>query len=316
MSKLRFAVVGCGGRGRGHLRILATFEDVEVVAVCDPVEESRAAALRDVSVPGVYSSTAELLASEKLDGAVVATPAHLNAPAALPLLQAGVNTLLEKPPGLTVGETEELRDAASASGALAMVGWNRRFNPIITRALDMTLGRGPVTQVVGEFHKSLTRITASQSFPDAILDNMILETTTHAVDTIRFLAGSDIAEIHAISRRSVSEYKDVYAALVLFENGVVGHLISNYTSDARLERYEPHGRDISTYMEGVSSGVAWCDGGQTPLAADGVDSTRVQDRHFVDCVRDGRAIESPAANLDEAVKSMQFTQAVIDGLRE
>ncbi len=316
MSKMKFAVVGCGGRGRGHLRILATFEDVEVVAICDPVEDSRAAALSDVSVPGVYASTDELLASEELDGVVVATPAHLNAPAALPVLQAGVNTLLEKPPGLTVPETEELRDAASASGALAMVGWNRRFNPIITRALDMTLARGPVTQVVGEFHKSLSRITASQSFPDAILDNMILETTTHAVDTIRFLAGSDISEIHAISRRAVSEYKDVYAALVLFENGAVGHLISNYTSDARLERYELHGRDISTYMEGVSSGVVWSDGGQTPLAPDGVDSTRAQGRHFVDCVRDGRAIESPAANLDEAVKTMQFTQAVIDGLRE
>jgi predicted dehydrogenase len=315
MARLRFAVVGCGGRGRGHLRILNGFDDVDVVAICDPVEASRNAALADVGVPAAYDTVPALLDAEMLDGVVVATPPHLNAPTALPILQAGVNTLLEKPPGLAVGETEELRAAADASGALAMVGWNRRFNGIITGALEQTLGRGPVTQVVGEFHKSLTRVAAAQNFPHAVLDNMILETTTHAVDTIRFLAGSDIAEIHAISRRSVSEYKDVYAALVLFENGVVGHLISNYTGDARLERYELHGRDISTYMEGVSSGVVWADGAQTPLSATS-DSTVDQDRFFVDCVRDGRDISAPAADLTEAVKTMQFTQAVIDGLRE
>ncbi len=35
MSKLRVAVLGCGGRGRGHIGILKGFEDVELVAVCD-----------------------------------------------------------------------------------------------------------------------------------------------------------------------------------------------------------------------------------------------------------------------------------------
>ena len=48
--------------------------------------------------------------------------------ATLGLLRSGdsVGTLLEvleKPPGLSVAETEELRDAALASGALAMVGY-------------------------------------------------------------------------------------------------------------------------------------------------------------------------------------------------
>jgi hypothetical protein len=36
----------------------------------------------------------------------------------------------------------------------------------------------------------------------------------------------------------------------------------------------------------------------------------------VDCVSDGRDISAPAADLAEAVKTMRFTQAVIDGLRD
>ena len=44
MAILKAAVVGCGGRGRGHIKELVQFEDVDVVALCDPVAESGASA--------------------------------------------------------------------------------------------------------------------------------------------------------------------------------------------------------------------------------------------------------------------------------
>ncbi|MBT7547536.1 MAG: inositol 2-dehydrogenase, partial [Gemmatimonadetes bacterium] len=40
MKNLRVGVVGCGGRGRGHMRLLDSFADTDLVAVCDPFEES------------------------------------------------------------------------------------------------------------------------------------------------------------------------------------------------------------------------------------------------------------------------------------
>ncbi len=41
METLKAAVVGCGGRGKGHIRILKSFPDVELVAICDPVDPVR-----------------------------------------------------------------------------------------------------------------------------------------------------------------------------------------------------------------------------------------------------------------------------------
>ena len=41
MANLRVAVIGCGGRGRGHMKILSEFEDTDIVAICDPVESAR-----------------------------------------------------------------------------------------------------------------------------------------------------------------------------------------------------------------------------------------------------------------------------------
>ena len=313
MSNLRVAVIGCGGRGRGHMKILSEFDDTTLVAVCDPVEAARNNAADTFNVSNRYASIDELLDSETLDAIFVATPAHLNGEAALPCFERGVHTLLEKPPGMSVSETEALRSAAERTGAKGMVGWNRRFHPIIVEAKRQVTARGPVTQIVGEFHKSITRLTGR--FPEHLMDNMFLETPIHALDTIRAVAEADVQEVHSVVQRAISDYKDVHAALILFDNGCVAQHIANYTTDARLERYEIHGRDISAYLEGVSQGTVFCDGTQHKLTEAGTGGTVEQNRYFLDCVKSDTPVSFPAANLDEAVKTMQLAEDILNGLR-
>ena len=313
MSNLRVAVIGCGSRGRGHMKILSQFDDTDLVAVCDPVEAARNEAADGFNVSNRYESIDELLDSETLDAIFVATPAHLNGEAALPCFERGVHTLLEKPPGMSVSETVALRTAAEQTGAKGMVGWNRRFHPIIVEAKRQVTARGPVTQIVGEFHKSITRLTGR--FPEHLMDNMFLETPIHALDTIRAVAEADVQEVHSVVQRAISDYKDVHAALILFDNGCVAQHIANYTTDARLERYEIHGRDISAYLEGVSQGTVFCDGTQHKLTEAGTGGTVEQNRYFLDCVKSDTPVSFPAANLDEAVKTMQLAEAILNGLR-
>ena len=313
MSNLRVAVIGCGGRGRGHMKILSEFDDTTLTAVCDPVETARNNAADTFNVSNRYESIDELLDSETLDAIFVATPAHLNGEAALPCFERGVHTLLEKPPGMSVSETVALRTAAERTGAKGMVGWNRRFHPIIVEAKRQVTARGPVTQIVGEFHKSITRLTGR--FPEHLMDNMFLETPIHALDTIRAVAEADVQEVHSVVQRAISDYKDVHAALILFDNGCVAQHIANYTTDARLERYEIHGRDISAYLEGVSQGTVFCDGTQHKLTEAGTGGTVEQNRYFLDCVKSDTPVSFPAANLDEAVKTMQLAEDILNGLR-
>ena len=116
MSKLRVAVIGCGGRGRGHMKILSAFDDTDLVAVCDPVEAARNNAGDMFNVSARYERIEALLDNEALDAIFVATPAHLNGEAALPCFERGVHTLLEKPPGMSVAETVALRSAAETDG--------------------------------------------------------------------------------------------------------------------------------------------------------------------------------------------------------
>ena len=66
MSNLRVAVIGCGGRGRGHMKILSEFDDTALVAVCDPVESARNDAADRFNVPNRYEDIEALLDSETL----------------------------------------------------------------------------------------------------------------------------------------------------------------------------------------------------------------------------------------------------------
>ncbi len=297
------------------MEILSQFDDTSLVAVCDPIEAARNDAADRFNVSARYESIQELLDSETLDAIFVATPAHLNGEAALPCFERGVHTLLEKPPGMSVAETTALRDTAKQMGAKGMVGWNRRFHPIILEAKRQVAARGPVTQIVGEFHKSITRLAQSGKFPEHLMDNMFLETPIHALDAIRAIAEADVQEVHSVVQRTISDYKDVHAALILFDNGCVAQHIANYTTDARLERYEIHGRNISAYLEGVSHGTVFCDGTQHKLTEAGTGGTVEQDRYFLDCVKSDTPVSLPAANLDEAVKTMQLAEDILNGLR-
>ena len=112
---------------------------------------------------------------------------------------------------MSVAEAAALRDAAKRTGAKGMVGFQRRFHPMVLEARAMIEERGPVTQILGEFHKSMTGTEASGKFPEVIMDNVLLETPIHSIDLVRAVAGSDVSEVHSVVRRAASSHKDVHA---------------------------------------------------------------------------------------------------------
>ena len=315
MSRIRLGVIGAGGKGRQHMQFLGEFPEVEFAAICDPSKEQRDITAREFKVGSRFDSMEEMLGSVELDAVTVATPPQLNAPAAKACLERGIHTLLEKPPGLTVAETRDLRDTAARTGAKGMVGLNRRYNNVIVAAQNMVRERGPIVQLVGEFHKSIVRLEERYHDRPEIMDNWIVCNDIHAIDIVRSMAGADVREVHSFARRAGSRYRNVHAALVIFENDCVAQLSFNYTTDARLERYEIHGREISAYLEGIRGGTIMADGERRELSCEG-DAIHAKDEFFLGCIRDDRPVGLPGANLDEAVKTMELAEAILAGLRD
>jgi predicted dehydrogenase len=311
-AELRVAMVGCGPRAHHHARLLDRMTGVRLEAVCDPLASPRRTMAEEFGIGRRYERIERMLDAAALDAVLVNVPPHLNAEAAMVCLEAGIDTLVEKPPGLHVAETRALRAAAERNGARCMVGLNRRFNPLIAAAKRRVAERGPLVTVVGEFHKNLVEIEQQGRIAEPTLARFFYETPIHALDCVRWLAGAPVRAVYSFSQRAVSRHRDAFGALMEFDNSCIVHLIANITSGARLERYEIHGAGISAYLDGVSRGHVVVDGEVTELSGDGASSTLEQDRYFLDCIREDRPIEAPACGLDEAVATMELA-ALIHG---
>ena len=115
MSRFRLAVVGCGHLGTIHARLLAGREDARLVAVVDPSEAARN---RVAEAHGceALADPAELIG--RIDAAVVAAPTGLHAAVVLPLLEAGIDLLVEKPLAATIEDARGIAAAARRLGRM------------------------------------------------------------------------------------------------------------------------------------------------------------------------------------------------------
>ncbi len=134
-AKIRLALIGCGSRMGHSVRygILNEFHDEEIVCICDPDPANRKKVLNtifarnpsiDVSKIRQYFDYRQMFEKEagSLDAAVIATPNHHHALAAVLAMNKGLHVYVEKPMALTVEEVVMMERAQRASGAVLQVG--------------------------------------------------------------------------------------------------------------------------------------------------------------------------------------------------
>ena len=136
MAKIRVAIVGYGKIAQDqHVPSMAGNDRYELVATV-----SRSAGSPD-GVPA-FGSVEELLASGlAVDAAAICTPPSVRYEIARACLEAGLHTLLEKPPGVTLGECQGLVRIASEKQVSLFTTWHAQYNPAVTAAADRLAGR-------------------------------------------------------------------------------------------------------------------------------------------------------------------------------
>ncbi|MDP9413023.1 MAG: Gfo/Idh/MocA family oxidoreductase [Pseudomonadota bacterium] len=94
--------------------------------------------------PGVpcFASHSEMLREvEELDAVAVCTPPSVRHEIARDCLEAGLHTLLEKPPGVTLSEVEHLTCLAAARQRSLFATWHARHNAAVAAAAERLAGQ-------------------------------------------------------------------------------------------------------------------------------------------------------------------------------
>jgi predicted dehydrogenase len=128
---LKVGIIGCGLMGRKRSAALG---DDQVVGAYD-VHLAAAEALVG-EFGGKACATRDELLELAPDVVIVATSHDQIAPVAVAALQAGAHVLVEKPAGIGTADVDRIAAAAQAAGKVAKVGFNHRFHPAISQAIE------------------------------------------------------------------------------------------------------------------------------------------------------------------------------------
>ena len=144
---MRFGFIGLGWATRSfHLPALASVPGVELAGGCDPSPDQRESWARETGTPA-FATTEELLAGERLDVVVVATPPDSHADLCVQALEAGAHVFCEKPFVSSVEQADRVIAAAERSGRQVAVNHEFREKPIF-KALRERIESGAAGRLV------------------------------------------------------------------------------------------------------------------------------------------------------------------------
>ena len=237
---MRIGVIGAGGMGSLHVRLLASaVVGAELVAVAD-VELDRAAALaREVGIGGVHGDGLELIASPDVDAVVVASSPETHEVLVHACLEAGKPVLCEKPLATSADAGRGIVAAEAAGGRrLVDVGFMRRYDHGY-RDLKRRLDDGEIGDPL--LVHCVHRNADVPGFFDQRL--ALTDSVVHEVDVARWLLGEEIAAVTVVAgrptRNAPDGVRDPQVVLLETASGVVvdveSFLRAQYGYDVRCE---------------------------------------------------------------------------------
>lgn len=221
-TRTRVGVIGAGGLGQHHVRIMGELPEAELVGFYE-ARPARAAEIAATLKAKPFESIDALLAEVDAVTIVVPTPAHYEV--AKQALERGVHVLVEKPFTATIEQADELLELAAAKGAIVQIGHVERFNRAIRAALPYV--------DTPKFIESdrLAPFNPRGSDVAVVLDLMI-----HDIDLILTLVGEQVMSVSAVGVGVLTPSVDIANARLGFVTGAVANITASRVSRDRMRK--------------------------------------------------------------------------------
>ncbi len=216
----QLAIVGLGGMGNWHREIIETIDGIEVCGSFD-IKEERQQFARDHGITP-YNSLEELLADEKVDIVLCATPNDVHKDIVIRALRAGKNVVCEKPVTLSSKDLQEMIDAAEETGKLFTVHQNRRWDEDF-----LTVKKIYDDNMLGDIFRIESRVHGSRGIPGDWRQlpehggGMVLDWGVHILDQALMMIPYKVKSVYATLTHVTNELvDDGFTVVLTFENGL------------------------------------------------------------------------------------------------
>ena len=317
-NQVRLGVIGAGNFAQVHL---LPHLKAQAKVVLRGVATATSAHARKVAdkfgfayCTGDYQ---EILNDPEIDAVIIATRHNLHAPLVIEALRAGKAVFVEKPLALNEEELQGVIKAyTSASNPRVMVGFNRRFAPLIQQIQDLWgPKRGPWI-----VHY---RVNAGPLPQDHWLHDpeegggRIIGEACHFIDLLQFLVGAAPSRVYTERSSSFGDVpaEDNVMITLKFADGSLGVVSYFAMGDARFpkERIEIFGEGKAAVIDDFRSGLFSYQGHQKKLRAWRQDKGHKNEMEtFVDSIFNGSPLPMP---FEQIVLSMLTTFKAAESLK-
>ena len=232
----------CGLVGLGYwtrsalLPALRSLPDANVVACVGGSHEEAVDFASSEAIPSAYRSLEDMLASERLDVAIIATPDDVHAQQVTAVLKAGVAVYCEKPLANDSRSAHLLVELQQKGHVPATVGYSFRFNPAI-QALKRDLDSNRFGEVWlvelaehnPQFHHHGNKKPNWKHDPTKAAGGSLFEYGSHVIDMGAWLLGP-ITRVSSNFKSVLpgGTLDDIATMQLQFESGASGLLISSW----------------------------------------------------------------------------------------
>ena len=283
-AALRIAVVGVGHLGQHHARLLASMDGVQLVGIVDTKPGRAGEIASKLGVPS-FTHLGEL-PLDGLDAVTIAVPTVSHLDVALPLIDAGVAVLVEKPLSSSLDDADRMIESAARRGVVLAAGHTERFNPAVVAALPLVSNPRFI-----EVHRLGT-------FPERSLDiDVIFDLMIHDLDLLLTSVKSEVVSIEAIGVNVLTPKTDIANVRLRFESGCIANVTASRISRDKIRKVRFFQRasylsidyaaqEAEIYRLVAQNGRPQIEGGKLDIKRD--EPLRAELADFVGAVRDRR----------------------------
>ena len=217
----KLGIVGFGGMASWHFNLVTELKHIEVVGVWDTDEKQCKLAVDKGVV--AFDGLDSLLADERINIVLIATPNDSHKCIAIAAMRAGKHVVVEKPVTLNSLDLQEMINASEETGMLFTVHQNRRWDEDFLMVCKI-IEEGKLGEVFGVE----SRVHGSRGIPGDWRQlkeqggGMVLDWGVHMFDQIFLMfPGVKLKTVHAITTHVTNQLvDDGFRTELLFENGV------------------------------------------------------------------------------------------------
>lgn len=227
MSKIRFAIVGCGHIAKKHAEAIKNAEGAELIAVCDTIPENMEFYTSEYGAKP-YINYDEMILNPEIDVINICTPSGSHAPLTVKAANAGKHIVVEKPIALSLKDTDAMIEACEKNNVKMAVLHPNRFRPAmleLRKAMDegrfgkLSHANATVRWNRDQAYYDQAPWRGTKEFDGGVLMNQAI----HNLDLLVWMMG-DVEEVYsmAATRLRNIEAEDVSTGVVRFKNGSLG----------------------------------------------------------------------------------------------